>query len=89
MLNSKKKLVTHQPDKLITTVPVLLCFLPGSVEGLLLSLSGEMQRKKHALKTEDSLVQWDAPGAYLEVSAPPPPLLEVLLCYCHRQRIIF
>lgn len=46
MLNSKKKLVTYQPDKLITTVPVLLCFLPGSIEGLLLSLSGEMQRKK-------------------------------------------
>lgn len=45
-----------------------------------------MQRKKHALKTTDSLVQWNVPGAYLEVSGP---LLEVLLCNCHKERRFF
>lgn len=45
-------------------------------------LNEVMQRKKHALKTADSLVQWNIPGAYLEVFGP---LLEVLLCYCPRE----
>lgn len=48
-------------------------------------LNEVMQRKKHALKTADSLVQWNIPGAYLEVFGP---LLEVLLCYCPQRGVL-